>query len=61
MTGRTVTDCTSDGDAETARAPGIVVVPQNVHFGARSFEDNVTITSDDFYSMLSGSSELPKT
>ena len=61
MAVRIVTDSTSDIDAETARELGIAVVPQNVHLGARSFEDNVTITPDEFYSMLSGSPELPKT
>ena len=61
MTVRIVTDSTSDIDSDTARKLGITVVAQNVHFGARSYEDNVTITPDEFYSMLSASSELPKT
>ena len=61
MTVRVVTDSTSDITVETAGDLGVTVVPQNVHFGARSFEDNVTITPDEFYSMLSASPELPKT
>ena len=61
MTVRIVTDSTSDIDGETARDLGITVVPQNVHFGGRSFEDNVSITPDEFYRMLSAAPELPKT
>ena len=58
---RIVTDSTSDIDAETARELGIVVVPQIVHFGTRSFKDNVTITPDEFYEMLAAARELPTT
>ena len=61
MTVRIVTDSTSDIDGRTARGLGITVVAQNVHFGTRSFEDNVTITPDEFYGMLSTASELPRT
>lgn len=61
MTVRIVTDSTSDIDGETARNMGITVVPQNVHFGTRTFEDNVTITPDEFYGMLSTAPELPTT
>ncbi len=61
MTVRIVTDSTSDIADDTARKLGITVVAQNVHFGTLSFEDNVTITPDEFYEMLSSASELPKT
>ena len=61
MTARIVTDSTSDIADDTARKLGIAVVAQNVHFGTLSFEDNVTITPDEFYEMLSSASELPKT
>ena len=61
MTVRIVTDSTSDIDGETARDLGITVVPQNVHFGTDTFEDNVTITPDEFYRMLAGAPELPTT
>ena len=61
MTVRIVTDSTSDIDDETARQLAIAVVPQNVHFGTRSYEDNVTITPDEFYGMLLNASELPTT
>ena len=61
MTVRVVTDSTSDIDGETARELAIAVVPQNVHFGTSSYEDNVTITPDEFYGMLLNATELPTT
>ncbi len=61
MAVRIVTDSTSDLPAETAERLGITVVAQNVHIGTETYKDNVTITPDDFYSMLASSAELPKT
>ncbi len=61
MTVRIVTDSTSDIDGDIARDMGITIIPQNVHFGTRSLEDNVTITPDDFYRMLPTVPELPTT
>ena len=58
---RIVTDSTSDIEQDLAGRLGITVVPQNVHFGTQSFEDNVTITPEQFYSMLATEQELPKT
>lgn len=61
MTVRIVTDNTSDLPGDIARKLGNAVVAQNIHFGTRGFKDNVTITPDEFYSMLADSPELPKT
>ena len=61
MTVRIVTDSTSDIPGDAAQRLGISVVAQNVHFGTETYKDNVTITPDDFYSMLTSSPELPKT
>ena len=61
MAVRIVTDSTSDIPSETAERLGITVVAQNVHVGTQTYKDNVTITPDDFYSMLASSAELPKT
>ena len=61
MTIKIVTDSASDIPADIAGRLGVAVVPQNIHFGTRTFEDNVTIEPDEFYSMLSGSPELPQT
>ena len=59
MTVRIVTDSTSDIDKEMAQWLGITIVAQNVHFGTLSFEDNVTITPDEFYERLATAQELP--
>ena len=56
-----VTDSTCDIPALVAQRLGVAVVPLNVHFGTRSYKDNVTITPDEFYSMLPNSPELPTT
>ena len=61
MTVKIVTDSTSDIPLNTAETLEITVVPQNVHFGTRTFEDNVTITPEQFYSMLLSEQETPKT
>ena len=61
MAVRIVTDSTSDIPSDTAKRLGITVVALNVHVGTQTFKDNVTITPDDFYSMLASSPELPKT
>ena len=56
-----VTDSTCDIPARVAQRLGVAVVPLNVHFGTRSYKDGVTITPDEFYSMLGNSPELPTT
>ena len=61
MTVRIVTDSTSSIDRRTAEDLGITIVPQSVHFGTRAFEDGVTIMPDEFYDLLSDSSDLPTT
>ena len=61
MATRIVTECASDIANDTTWKLGIAVVAQNVHFGTRTFKDNVTITPDESYSMLPASTELPKT
>ena len=58
---RIVTDSTSDIPPEVAQRLDVTVIAQNVHFGTETYKDNVTITPDDFYSMLASSPELPKT
>ncbi len=56
-----VTDSTSDLPRDEAERLGVTVVAQNVHFGDRTYKDNVTITPDEFFPMLEASAELPKT
>ena len=61
MAVRIVTDSTSDFPKEAAERLGVTVVAQNVHFGTDTYKDNVTITPEDFYTMLAESPEMPKT
>lgn len=58
---KVVTDSTSDLLPEIAALLGITVVPLNVHFGDESFADGTEITSDQFFSRLSASKQMPKT
>ena len=61
MAVKIVTDSTADLPSDVVERLGISVVAQNVHFGTETYKDNVTITPDTFFSMLSSSKELPKT
>ena len=61
MTVRVVTDSCADLPDDTARDLGISVVALSIHFGTRTYRDNVTISHDEFYSMLARSPELPTT
>ena len=61
MTLHIVTDSTSDIPADVAQELGVSVIAQNVHFGMKPYKDNVTITPEEFYSMLAESPELPTT
>ena len=60
MAVRIVTDSTSDIGVSTAGEMGITVLPQTVHFGTRTYEDNVTITPDQFYSKLATEQSCPR-
>jgi DegV family protein with EDD domain len=58
---RVVTDSTSDLRPEEAAALGVVVVPLLVRFGDETFEDRVTLPTDEFYRRLTTSAVLPTT
>ncbi len=61
MTVRVVTDSTADIPADVAAALDIAVVPLHIHFGEETYEDGVTITSEEFYRRLTTEPRLPKT
>ncbi len=61
MTVRVVTDSTADIPADVAAALDIAVVPLHIHFGEETYEDGVTITSEEFYRRLTAEPHLPKT
>ncbi|MEB3101228.1 DegV family protein [Ferviditalea candida] len=56
-----VTDSTSDIPAEVRKRLGIEMVPLKVHFGKETYQDAVTIQTDEFYRKLVDSKELPTT
>ncbi|NJP36396.1 DegV family protein [Alkalicoccus luteus] len=56
-----VTDSTADIPKEWTDKLNIEVVPLKVHFGEESFEDGVTLTSDEFYSKLATADKIPTT
>jgi len=58
---RIVTDSTSDLTGEIAKALDITVVPLYVNFGDESYQDNVDLTTDEFYRKLASSAILPTT
>jgi DegV family protein with EDD domain len=61
MTIRIVTDSTADLDDATIARHEITVVPLNVHFGAESYEDGVSLGRAEFYERLETSNVLPRT
>lgn len=56
-----LTDSASDIDASVRQSLGIVTVPLKVIFGAETFLDGVTISSDDFFEKLKQADVLPST
>lgn len=56
-----VTDSTADIPKDLVERLGITVVPLKVHFKNETYLDGVNITSDDFYSKLTNSEDLPTT
>jgi len=58
---RIVTDSTSDLTNEIASALRISIVPLYVNFGDESYQDNIDLTTDEFYRKLADSAVLPTT
>lgn len=58
---RVVTDSTSDLTEAQQQTAGIAVVPLQVRFGDRVFQDHVDLTGDQFFEKLKDSAQLPKT
>ena len=62
MTVAVVTDSTSDINAELAEELDIAIVPLYVQFGKKSYRnDNVELTSEEFYHRLVHDADYPKT
>jgi len=58
---KVVTDSASDFPVTIARDLGITVVPDNVHFGQRTYRDGVDLTREEFFIELAKSPVLPTT
>jgi len=61
MTVKVITDSTSDISNEIAESLDITVVPIYLRFGKTIYRDNIDITSDEFYKLLTTSSVHPST
>jgi DegV family protein with EDD domain len=59
---KVVTDSTSYACPEDIYKFGIQVIPLNVHFGEeQTYQEGVTLSNDQFYTLLAQSPELPST
>lgn len=58
---RIVVDSTADIPPEIRQRLGIEMVPLKVHFGTETYLDSITITSEQFFKMLSEAKEMPTT
>lgn len=61
MTVRIVTDSSCDLPQNLADALGISIVPLSIRFGAEEFIDRTTITTDEFWTKIAASPDLPET
>jgi len=58
---RVVTDSTADIPLKRAEELGLTVVPLNVHFGAEVFQEQVDLSTEEFFQRLEESRVLPTT
>jgi len=56
-----VTDSTADIPLERAQELGLTVVPLNIHFGKKIFQDRVDLSTEEFFQRLEESRTLPST
>jgi fatty acid kinase fatty acid binding subunit len=56
-----VTDSTSDLSPQIRSRFNVTTVPLNVHFGDKSFRDQIDLTTDQFMARLQTTKDLPKT
>ncbi|WP_101843023.1 DegV family protein [Halobacillus sp. Marseille-P3879] len=56
-----LTDSTAYIPKKTRQSKQIHMVPLNVVFGEESYQEEIDITTDDFYDMVKENEELPKT
>lgn len=56
-----VTDSTAEIPLERAQELGLTVVPLNIHFGAEVFQDQVDLSTDEFFQRLETARTPPRT
>lgn len=56
-----LTDSTSDITREEGQKLGVSIVPLNVQADGKTYEDGVTLSTEEFYRILETSKELPRT
>lgn len=61
MSVKIITDSASDITQEEAKKLGITVLPLTIFFETEEFQDNVTLSTTEYYNKLIESAELPKT
>jgi len=61
MAVKIITDTMCDVPKGLAEKYGIRIMPLTVHFGEESYKDGIEITTEDFYSKLESSENLPTT
>ena len=58
---RIITDSAADFTPRELEQLNIACIPLKVMFGDTEYEENISLSKDQFYSLLLGSGELPKT
>ena len=56
-----VTDSTSDLPHEVCESLDITVIPLNIHFGDKVFQDGVDLSNEGFYDLLDSEPVFPQT
>lgn len=58
---RIITDSAADLEPQEYEKLGVTCIPLRVAFGEREYQENVNLNKGDFYELLLGSGEFPKT
>ena len=58
---RIITDSAADFEPRELEQLGIACIPLKVAFGEAEYEENITLTKDQFYKLLLSGKDLPKT
>ncbi len=61
MTVKIVTESVSDLPSAVTEELGITVIPAYIHFGTETYRDGIDLTTEEFYSKLVHSRNLPST